>query len=201
MRDPLNMKEVANLLPQYLGFIFYKGSKRYAGDLSATEMKALPPEIIKTGVFVNEPIDTLLAIASKYQLQALQLHGSEPPEDCFALKAKLPEVEIIKAFGIDEHFDFNSLSAYADVVNFFLFDTQTPAHGGSGKLFDWALLKSYTLKVPFFLSGGIGPESVAELQQVEHQQLYAIDINSKFEIAPGLKDFTKLKQFKIELFH
>lgn len=110
--------------------------------------------------------------------------------------AETSKVEIIKAFGIDESFDFSRLAVYENVVDYFLFDTQTPDHGGSGKAFNWRLLENYTLKKPYFLSGGIGLENVPDLEQIEDDRFYAIDVNSRFELSPALKDIEKLTQFK-----
>ncbi|WP_432712522.1 phosphoribosylanthranilate isomerase [Pedobacter sp.] len=200
MRDPANIAAVAALKPAYLGFIFYPQSKRFVGNLSASVLDALPASIIKTGVFVNEQLHQVQEFVLKYKLQAVQLHGDECPNYCKALKTLFPGISLIKAFGLKEGFDFATLIPYQKVVDYFLFDTQTPDHGGSGKTFNWAILKEYTLNVPFFLSGGIGPEHVVELQQLSHPNLYGIDVNSRFETEPALKDTDKLKAFKTKLF-
>lgn len=200
MLHPENIMELAALQPDYLGFIFYKGSKRYAGEVLPEVLERLPEQIKKTGVFVNETIDTVLQLVQKYPLNALQLHGSESPEYCSTLKLRLQEhsgagVKLIKAFGVNDTFDFYQLNAYVGLVDYFLFDTQTPDHGGSGRQFDWQLLAKYTLDVPYFLSGGIGVESAEMLNEIVDERLFAIDVNSKFEIEPGLKDLSKLKEF------
>lgn len=205
MLHPENIREVAALQPDYLGFIFFKGSKRYAGEVLPEALAALPENIKRTGVFVNETLETVLSLVEKYQLNALQLHGVESPEYCSELKVRLSKmtalapVELIKAFGINEAFDFSRLNSYPDTVDYFLFDTQTPDHGGSGKQFDWQLLTKYTLDLPYFLSGGIGVESAEMLNSIVDHRLFAIDVNSKFEIEPGLKDLEKLKAFKSKL--
>lgn len=204
MLHPENIREVAALQPDYLGFIFYKGSKRYAGAVLPEILEALPENIKRTGVFVNETLETVLSLLLKYRLNALQLHGAESPEYCKALKLKLnetgaQEVQLIKAFGVDDVFDFSQLHAYAGLVDYFLFDTQTPDHGGSGRQFDWQLLSKYTLDIPYFLSGGIGVENAEMLNGIVDQRLFAIDVNSKFEIEPGLKDLPKLREFKSKL--
>jgi phosphoribosylanthranilate isomerase len=200
LRDPANIAAVAALQPDYMGFIFFAGSKRYVDNLSAEALNAIPESVVKTGVFVNEQLHQVQEIVLKYKLQAVQLHGDECPNYCKALKKLNPSVKLIKAFGVSENFDFTILNPYQGKVDFFLFDTQTPAYGGSGKLFDWSLLKDYTLKVPYFLSGGIGLENIEELQQLKDNYLYAIDVNSKFEYLPGLKDVDKLTLFKNQLF-
>jgi phosphoribosylanthranilate isomerase len=200
MREPENIGELAKLQPDYIGFIFYTGSKRYGGALSADVVQSLPATIKKTGVFVDEQEIRVSEIAAKYQLNAIQLHGAETPEYCKALRATIPaETELIKAFGIDGNFDFSVLSAYADAVDYFLFDTQTADHGGSGKRFDWKLLQGYQLDTPYFLSGGIGPGNLEEVRQIADARCYAIDVNSRFELSPGLKDIEQLKAFKIRL--
>ena len=124
-------------------------------------------------------------------LDAVQLHGTESPAFCREILTL--NVEVIKAFGVDEHFDFNILNEYTDSVDYFLFDTRTPAHGGSGKLFDWTLLQQNKTTKPFFLSGGIDIEQLDEIRQIDDSRLYAIDVNSRFEISPGMKDYTKLE--------
>lgn len=203
MLHPENIAEVAGLQPDYLGFIFFKGSKRYAGDLDPEVVKALPEQIRRTGVFVNEAAEVVLELVHQYGLNAVQLHGAESPEYCRGIaqyvKAIQPEFKVIKSFGVNADFDFQQLEAYPGVVDYFLFDTQTPDHGGSGKKFDWNLLDKYKLDVPYFLSGGIGPESVEALNGISDPRLFAIDINSRFELEPGWKDAGKLKEFKNKL--
>ncbi|WP_316821174.1 phosphoribosylanthranilate isomerase [Pedobacter gandavensis] len=200
MLHPENISEVAALQPHYLGFIFFKGSKRYAGAVSPEVLANLPENIKKTGVFVNETQDMVLELLNKYHLNALQLHGAESPEYCEELKLSLNRenagnVQLIKAFGLSDDFDFDQLNAYVGLVDYFLFDTQSPDHGGSGRQFNWQILDKYTLNVPYFLSGGIGVESAELLNGMKDQRLFAIDVNSKFEIEPGLKDLSKLKAF------
>lgn len=193
MKAPANITEVLALRPDYLGFIFYKGSKRYVAELDAEVVKNIPSEIKTTGVFVDEEIEEVKRIIEKYALKAVQLHGNESAVYCSELQKS---TEVIKAFGIDASFDFNSLEAYADAVDYFLFDTQTPEHGGSGKTFSWQLLEKYQWKKPYFLSGGIGLESIPELELITDSRLYAVDVNSRFELSPGLKDISQLSEFK-----
>lgn len=195
MKVPSNIEMVADLQPDYMGFIFYKGSKRYVADLSAHFVKSLPSNIKRTGVFVNEELRTVVERVLEYGLHAVQLHGTEPANYCAELKALL-DIEVIKAFGIDEQFDFDRLDAYSDSIDYFLFDTQTPDHGGSGRTFNWGLLKKYVLDKPYFLSGGIDLESIDEINRIKDVRFYAVDINSKFELEPGLKDIDKLIDFK-----
>ncbi len=195
MKVPSNIEMVADLQPDYIGFIFYKGSKRYVADLSAQFVKDLPSNIKRTGVFVNEELRTVVERVLEYGLHAVQLHGDEPASYARELKALL-DIEVIKAFGIDDQFDFDQLDAYSDSVDYFLFDTKTPDHGGSGRVFNWDLLKKYSLDKPYFLSGGIDLESIDEINRIKDERFYAVDVNSKFELEPGLKDIDKLIDFK-----
>jgi phosphoribosylanthranilate isomerase len=196
MREPENISGVTALSPDYMGFIFYKGSKRYIGGLDPQLVHKVPEGIKATGVFVNEDLDAVVQAARDYKLSALQLHGEESPAYCLQLKDNLPGVEVIKAFGIGADFDFETLIPYSGKADYFLFDTQTVEHGGSGKRFDWSLLKAYTGTTPYFLSGGIGLEHAMELTAIHDPRLYALDVNSRFEIEPGLKDLDKLTDFK-----
>ncbi|MVN91949.1 phosphoribosylanthranilate isomerase [Mucilaginibacter sp. HME9299] len=190
MKVPGNIKGIAGLKPDYIGFIFYSKSPRYVGDLPAAEIAKLPASIIKTGVFVNEDIKTVKRLINQYQLAAVQLHGSESPGYCAELREK---GTVLKAFGIDETFDFGVLADYADKVDYFLFDTKTAAHGGSGQVFDWRVLDQYQLDVPFFLSGGLSADNLTEVKQIKHPAFYGVDLNSRFEMEPGLKDENKLR--------
>ena len=201
MKFPDNILEVAKLAPDYMGFIFYQGSKRFVETLDAALLAELPETITRVGVFVNHDLIDVVQTAEKYGLGLLQLHGGESAVYCLALKQQLAgrQIKLMKAFGVDEHFDFKSLEAYKESVDFFLFDTQTPDHGGSGKQFNWNLLKGYSLDTPYFLSGGIGLESLAALKAVDDNRLYGVDINSRFELEPGKKDINKLKEFKRQL--
>jgi phosphoribosylanthranilate isomerase len=200
MRDPENIRVLGELRPDLMGFIFYPGSRRYAGkELDASVLKALPAGIQKVGVFVDADPEEVLQKALEYSLDFVQLHGGESPAYCSRLKGKL---KIIKAFGLDTGFDFGSLKEYVPYVNYFLFDTRTEAHGGSGQTFDWDLLKSYREETPFFLSGGIGPEemkSASEIRQL-FPALLGLDVNSRFETAPGMKDIESLKK-SMNTFH
>lgn len=191
MRDTQNIRDVASLSPDYLGFIFYVPSARYAAELDQQLLQNLPETIKKTGVFVNAEAEYIQQQVEKFGLSVVQLHGAESPAFCSGIRRL--NIEVIKAFGVDELFDFESLRVYEDSVDYFLFDTKTPAHGGSGKLFDWKLLQQNKTTKPFFLSGGIDVDQINEIRELNDNRLYAIDVNSKFEISPGLKDYTKLK--------
>ncbi len=199
MRDPRNIEALTALEPDYMGFIFYGKSKRFVGDMDPVLVRSLPASIKPTGVFVNETLEEVLRIARQYKLTALQLHGAESPEYCQLIKDQLPNIEVIKAFGVDENFNFDLLNNYQGLVDYFLFDTQTTEHGGSGKTFDWAVLKQYQLNVPYFLSGGIGLDQVAQIKEIVDPRLYAVDVNSRFEISPAFKNIDQLTTFKNQL--
>lgn len=199
MRNPENIFALAELKPDYIGLIFYPLSKRFVGDLDTKVLGELPKSIKLTGVFVDESLENVLEIAQKYNLSAIQLHGSQTVEYCLELKSELSrtlaldKIEIWKAFGIGLTFDFGILNSYKEVVDFFLFDTKTVEHGGSGISFDWRVLSEYKSEKPFFLSGGLSPENIQEVFNLNHKQLFGVDLNSKFEMEPGLKDIESLK--------
>ncbi|MGQ7944559.1 phosphoribosylanthranilate isomerase [Flavobacterium sp. WC2509] len=187
MKYPDNMLEVGSLLPDYMGFIFWEKSARYFDGT----MPDLPKSIKKTGVFVNESISVIEEKIAKYDLQAVQLHGQESVAFCSELKTKLAaSIEIIKVFSADENFDFSVLEPYESVCDYFLFDTKGKLPGGNGTTFDWKILEKYPSTKPFFLSGGIGIAELDSINEISKTNLpiYAIDINSKFEIEPGLKN-------------
>lgn len=191
MKEPDNIIQVADLKPDYMGFIFYPGSKRYVNDADTEILKKIPSRVRKTGVFVDSTFEDITAAIHKYDLDAVQLHGGESPELCKRLKQD--GTEVIKAFGIDSDFDFTALEKYTAVTDHFLFDTKTSLHGGSGKVFDWKVLKKYTCDKTYFLSGGLSLENIEEIQKIEDKRLYAVDLNSKFELNPGVKDAEKVE--------
>lgn len=189
-----NIQAVADLNPDYLGFIFFEKSLRYAiHDLNAMQLSTISGNIQKVGVFVNEELKTIKQICHEFQITTVQLHGDESPEFC--KKLKNAGFTVVKAFGINENFDFGNLQIYVDCCDFFLFDTKTSEHGGSGKKFKWDLLNQYHLKLPFFLSGGISLDDLDEIKKIKSEYLYAIDVNSRFETEVGLKDVTMLNLF------
>ena len=196
-----NIQSVAELQPDYLGFIFYKKSKRNFDGI----IPKLPKLIKKVGVFVNANLDEVVEKINKYDLQAIQLHGDEKVKYISKLKLCLKEipVEIIKVFSVDDNFNFDKIKEYESVVDYFLFDTKGKERGGSGKTFNWGILEKYNLTKPFFLSGGIGLEQVKSMKSFLKEQksdyCYALDLNSKFEISAGLKNIEKLKEFKDNL--
>ena len=198
MKYPDNILEVGSLLPDYMGFIFWDKSARYFDGV----IPQLPKSIKKVGVFVNETAEIILAKAQKYDLQAIQLHGQESVEFCQDLKNKIDNtLEVIKVFSVDGSFDFEVLKPFETVCDYFLFDTKGKLPGGNGTTFDWKVLEKYPSSKPFFLSGGIGIEEMEAVNEISKTNLplYAIDVNSKFEIEPGLKIIEDLKKFKNEL--
>lgn len=189
LKDPENIAAVAALSPDYMGFICYNKSPRFIGELDEDVLNTLPDHILKTGVFVNATVERISKAMNQYGFDAIQLHGTETPATCALFR---PKVLVIKAFGVDEDFDFGRLIDYRNKVDFFLFDTKTPAHGGSGKTFDWTMLNRYAGDIPFFLSGGLSLENLEEVKLIDHPMLHGVDLNSKFEVSPGLKDINML---------
>lgn len=195
MRDDENIREVAELTPGMMGFIFFSGSRRFVGnDFSIPEIS---PDIEKVGVFVNEEPKNVLHILKTHQLHTAQLHGNETPEVCNTIRSA--GFKVLKAFGIDGQFDWPLLKSYIPVTDCFVFDTKTTQHGGSGKKFNWDILENYRLQHPFLLSGGIRPEDADKLLKFEHPQCIGFDINSGFEIQPALKNVTLLESFITEI--
>ena len=196
MREPNNIAALSDLQPDYMGFIFWAPSSRYVNETTPK----LDQRIKKTGVFVDASVDYIQSSISTHQLQAVQLHGEETPNYCQLIQGF--GVEVIKAFYVKNVFDFSALEAYESSCDFFLFDTKGALPSGNGYTFDWSLLKEYPSQKPFFLSGGIGLENTQEIKELLNTDLplFAIDVNSKFELAPGLKKIEELKQFKKELY-
>ena len=193
MKYSENIQEAAALKPDFMGFIFYPKSPRYAEPLDITALDALPPSIKKIGVFVNESKENILTIGYKYKLDGVQLHGSELVDMCRELK-KLGYI-VIKAFPIAEAYNFRVTKGYEGVCDYFLFDTKTESYGGSGVKFNWQILKEYKGETPFLLSGGIEADDAEAILKIEHPKFAGIDLNSKFEIKPGLKNISLLKEF------
>jgi len=192
-----NIASVLSLRPDYIGFIFHKGSKRYIDNSPALADYIANINITKkTGVFVNASQNEIAAAIYRYKLDVVQLHGAETPAAC----SMVPRgVTVIKAFCVDKSFDFNITAAYTNCCDYFLFDTASNDYGGTGRSFDWSLLSNYTIGVPFFLSGGIGPEHASRLKKTQYKSLFAIDINSRFETTAGIKNINLLKSFIHEL--
>jgi len=199
MKNPENIKAVAELPINLMGLIFYPKSPRYIQGLSPESLEVLPENIRRVGVFVNEEVQVVVDCIDKFGLDYVQLHGNESPEYCLNLKEFSPHVKIIKAFSIAETSDFEKTDNYENKVDYFLFDTKTPQYGGSGQKFDWSVLKDYKGNIPFFLSGGISYEDVLQIKGLEKNKMVGLDLNSKFELEPGLKNLELLHRFIKEI--
>jgi len=189
MRDHDNVLSLIKLRPDYIGFIFYEKSKRYVGELDLTLLESIPREIKKVGVFVNESLEKVLETVRIYSLDMVQLHGEESADDCARLKSE--GIPVIKAISVSNGSDLKKIDPYLDHVDYFLFDTKGVGYGGIGIPFNWKILDMYDYDIPYFLSGGIGLE---ELNQLDIDKLpFGIDINSRFELSPGIKNMGLLK--------
>ena len=213
MRDADNIREVENLftlhssfLAFWMGFIFYPKSSRYVSERPAY----LPQKCKRVGVFVDATIDDILKRIADYGLDMIQLHGHESPDfiSQFKYGAVAPRpckggvgggVSIIKAFNIATKEDLDATAPYAGLVDYFLFDTKGPSVGGNGEKFDWDVLTAYNGNTPFLLSGGIGPDDAERIRLFHHPKCIGLDLNSRFESAPALKDVTTLSRFLDEI--
>ena len=191
MRDADNIREVEALGIDMMGFIFWPKSSRYVSE----RPNYMPTKCKRVGVFVDEDIEQVKRTADEYQLDMIQLHGHERPDYIRQLSGR----KVIKAFNIATSADLEATKPYEDIVDYFLFDTKGKSVGGNGAKFDWTVLADYVGETPFLLSGGIGPDDAARIRSFHHSQLAGIDLNSRFEITPGLKDINKLKEFIKEL--
>ena len=191
MREAENIREVEALGIDLMGFIFWPKSGRYVSERPAY----LPTNCKRVGVFVDEDIETVKRIADDYALDYIQLHGHELADYC----AQLRGFKLIKAFNIATTEDFKQTEPYTGIVDYFLFDTKGKSVGGNGEKFDWSVLSAYDGNTPFLLSGGIGPDDAEVLTShfspLTSKKCVGIDLNSRLEIAPGLKDINKLKDF------
>ncbi len=194
MRNSKNIMELIKLAPDYIGFIFYEKSPRFAGNILTREITSQIPETIKkTGVLVNTPEENLIKTSNTLGLTTVQLHGNESPRLCRTIRNE--GFEVIKAFSLKNRDDVVRTKEYIDSCDFFLFDTPSAGYGGSGQKFDWSLLSDITIEQPFFLSGGIEEKDASALLTQSPVQPYAIDINSRFETTPGLKNINSVRRF------
>ncbi len=195
MRDAQNIREVEALGIDWMGFIFYPPSKRYCAEVPGY----LPTRCKRVGVFVDAEIPDIVQHVLDYGLQVVQLHGQEDRLYVMQLRQALGAINkvctIVKALAVQSAADFQPCEALVGFVDYFLFDTPCAGYGGSGERFDWSLLNAYHCMTPFLLSGGIGPDSLAALKQVNHPCCDGIDLNSRFETAPGLKHVDALRTF------
>jgi len=204
MREPGNIKAVAKMPIQYMGFIFYGKSSRFVGNTGLSDWLANHTDILdgihRVGVFVNAELDDILNQVHDFALDYVQLHGTESPEYCAELTnlwsfSSVRSAKLIRAFSVDESFDFSVTAAYEPYTELFIFDTKGAGYGGTGRQFDWSLLQQYHGTKSFLLSGGIQPDSVEAIQQVNHPQMIGIDINSGFEKEPAVKDPSAIASF------
>jgi phosphoribosylanthranilate isomerase len=191
MRYPINILEVGELRPDFMGFIFYDQSPRYVSPEFRIP-SALDESIQKVGVFVDDSIEQVLSTVKKHNLDYVQLHGDETGAFCEGLKAE--GTRVIKVFSVDHNFDFKTVDPYKAVVDFFLFDTKGLYRGGNASAFDWNLLQRYDQEVPFFLSGGISISNVDHALQLKDLNLYGLDVNSGVELNPGVKDVDRIAE-------
>ena len=186
MKYSQNITEIENLFPDLMGFIFYEKSKRFFNQPEIN----LNNKVKRVGVFVTENIQEIKNKIKKYKLDYVQLHGEENVNFCHSLQ---PFAKIIKVFKIDYNFNFKKTEEFEEVCDYFLFDTKSQLHGGSGKKFDWDLLKNYNCKKDFFLSGGIDISDIEEIKKIVNSYPIAgIDVNSKFELDNLEKDKEKI---------
>ena len=196
MRDPENLEQLCALDPEYIGFIFYPHSKRFVGSRPDPALFRIPGgDIKKTGVFVDEELKQVMRCIEQFGLDAVQLHGNESVDYCRRLS--VAPVEIIKV--LDPHDSELPVREYQELVDLFLFDSAGAGKGGSGLKFDWNLLSTLPLQHPFLLSGGIGPGDSGRINSFGHPGFRGVDVNSRFEQRPGLKDIELLKTFFMEI--
>ena len=204
MRDADNIRDISALGVDMIGLIFYPPSPRYVQQFSsgAGIIPDYAPDMGKTplrvGVFVDDMPQNIVTRVYNYKLDYIQLHGNEPRETLENLRATIdpdikPKIKIIKAISVSSAEDIKKYKEYVGAADLFLFDTKCKTVGGSGELFDWQVLQAYDGDVPFLLSGGIGPDDAERIQNFHHPKCIGIDLNSKFEIEPALKDVEKLK--------
>lgn len=193
MREAENISAVGDLQPDMMGFVFYQPSPRYAAERNLAILKRLPAAICKVGVFVNEKPQQIKKYAEKYHLDMLQLHGEESPESC--RKFREMGKKVIKAVRLAEAKDIEKIKMYEDCCDWVLFDTKGNLFGGTGLHFDWKILSCYQGNIPFLLSGGIAAEDAEAIRHLNHPLFAGIDLNSRFEISPGLKDIGLLNDF------
>ena len=191
MREPENIRAVEALGIDLMGFIFWPPSSRYVGE----KPSYLPRNCRRVGVFVDAALPDILAAVEDFRLDGVQLHGHETPEAIAALKAHIPGVRIVKSLAVAGPEDLEQAEAYADVCDAFLFDTKGKLPGGNGRQFDWSVLQRYQGRLPFLLSGGIGPDDAQRIRAFDVPGCLGIDLNSRFETAPGVKDVDALRTF------
>jgi phosphoribosylanthranilate isomerase len=193
LKNPQNIKEIAELEPAMMGFVFHKGSPR---DVSSDQFNyEIPSQIEKVGVFVDSDLLYVESVIKRFQLNAIQLYH----EDLKPFQRLRAKVKLVKAISIGSRSDIYKTRAYLQDCDLFLFDAKGENAGGNGIKFNWEILETYSGGTPFFLSGGIAPEDASLIKEFKHKNLIGIDINSKFELSRGIKNTELVKQFKNEL--
>lgn len=194
LREPENIAAIRELDIDWMGMIYYPNSPRYVGgSLDAVSFNGKE----RVGVFVNESLANIKQAIFRFGLTMIQLHGDE--EISFCKQVRRLRIKVIKAIAIREKQDFDIINDYEDNVDYILLDTKSEVKGGSGKKFDWSLLSNYTADIPFLVSGGIGPDDVDNLKEINHSWFAGVDLNSRFEEAPGLKKVELVKEFVQEM--
>lgn len=197
MRFAENIRRIAELSPDMMGFIFYKKSPRFVGENPDKSIFDLPPCIEKVAVFVDEDFGYIFDICRRYNFSTVQLHGMETPDLCEELR--LHNIRVIKAIGIKNLEDVSIARDYAQCADMLLFDTKTPNKGGAGEKFDWNILKGIPSNIPAIVSGGISLGDAQSVRNICKDNICGVDINSRFEISPALKDISAVSKFIKEL--
>ncbi len=192
MRNPDNIREIESAGADWMGFIFYPPSCRNVEETPAY----LPARCKKVGVFVNATYDFIVDKVNEFHFDFIQLHGNESPAYCQKIRTCLPkDTGIIKMFAVENDADIRVSQTYEGLVDYFLFETKCQSYGGSGKQFDWNILHSYNGATPFLITGGINPEDYDKVKAFSHPKMTGVDINSRFELAPCVKDVQLVKRF------
>ena len=197
MRDGDNIRSLEKVGIDWMGFIFYPASPRYVSEDDKWTEAIQSCTKVKVGVFVNAEPETIEKKVAKYRLDYVQLHGDESPDYCHRMRDT--GCAVIKAFPVSSESDFRSTAAYESFVDYLLFDTKGVGYGGTGRRFNWSALNAYQGNTPFLLSGGIRAEHVNDLLALIHPLMAGIDLNSRFELSPALKDVNKIEQFVRQL--
>lgn len=193
MRSSDNIRQVELAGPDIMGFIFHPASPRFVAELP----EYMPLRCLRAGVFVHSDTDSILRTAEAFGLHIVQLHGEGSPELCRRLRGH--GLKVIRALGVSSREDLKAAANFEGACDYLLLDTACARHGGSGRMFDWDILESYTGGIPFFLSGGIGPDSAKRIGEVRHPLLCGVDINSRFETAAAVKDAAAVEKFIKEI--